>query len=359
MNNIDPVMYPFYAGLNDAQKQLYVEIIPHIEACDEIITPVTQIKSDDSMETVRAVYADHPEYFWLENTSSCTYSESTGIVSALRFKFNDLQFELEKHKKELDDAVNGYIRKVKNKPVLEQEIVVHNILARDIHYEFSKYDQNAYSALVLKNAVCNGYSRAIQLIYQRLNIPCYYCCGDVKSRKSTSWELHAWNIVKLGNEFVNLDLTWDDCYDKEPDTQKLRYKYFNVTDAAISNDHIRGDEFKFLPKCTSDKYTIDKILGINKEVVEMLSSGVSTYSVVRDQKSFMSTVCPLLRNTKERKFKISFPVYGDSVAMTSVGTWKKEAIQSVYGPSVSYNWDGLIYHYEEGWHMYEATVTIN
>ena len=63
-------------------------------------------------------------------------------------------------------------------------------------------DQSAYSALVQGRSVCAGYARAFQYICQRLGIPAYYCAGS-------SGEDHAWNIVKLGDGFYNVDRKYD------------------------------------------------------------------------------------------------------------------------------------------------------
>ena len=103
-------------------------------------------------------------------------------------------------------------------------------------------DQSAYSALVNGQSVCAGYARAFQYIMQQLGIPTYYCTGY-------SGENHAWNIVKLYNDYYNVDTTWDDT---EPGT----YNYFNKTDAEFNTTHIRRNLSINLPACTGTMYAI-------------------------------------------------------------------------------------------------------
>lgn len=58
----------------------------------------------------------------------------------------------------------------------------------------------AYGPLLQGYSICSGYTDAMQLILERLN---------VENFKVTS-ENHIWNAVKLNNIWYHLDLTWDD-----------------------------------------------------------------------------------------------------------------------------------------------------
>ena len=62
----------------------------------------------------------------------------------------------------------------------------------------------------------------------KLGIPTYSITGY-------SNENHVWNIVELEDGFYNVDLTWDDQYE-----QRI-YKYFNISDEMINEDHKKDD----------------------------------------------------------------------------------------------------------------------
>mgnify|MGYP006990155591 CR=1 FL=1 len=53
----------------------------------------------------------------------------------------------------------------------------------------------------------------------QLGIPCYYCTGF-------AGENHAWNIIRLDDEYYNVDVTWDD-------TTPNTYDYFNKTSLKV------------------------------------------------------------------------------------------------------------------------------
>ena len=77
----------------------------------------------------------------------------------------------------------------------------------------------------------------IQYLMQQAGIPCYYCTGY-------SGENHAWNIIKIGNEYYNVDVTWDD-------TDPSTYDYFNQSDAQFLRTHVRTGLSVYLPPCGS------------------------------------------------------------------------------------------------------------
>lgn len=63
------------------------------------------------------------------------------------------------------------------------------------------YDSDtAYGALFQGKAVCGGYSDAMQLFLEKLQL---------KNFKVSS-EKHVWNAVYINGQWLNLDLTWDD-----------------------------------------------------------------------------------------------------------------------------------------------------
>ena len=58
-----------------------------------------------------------------------------------------------------------------------------------------------------------SYALAYQRILQEMNIPCIYVKG----------KNHAWNMVKLGKYWYNVDVTWDD-------NTTIQYRYFLKSD---------------------------------------------------------------------------------------------------------------------------------
>ena len=122
--------------------------------------------------------------------------------------------------------------------------IAHNYLASTVAYRFDEnvgpleksYMQSAYGALINHKCVCQGYAEAYKRILDSQGIPCEVICGKI--RKSA--EYHAWNAVSFDNKnYYHIDVTWD-----SQKTGSARYKYYGLSDAALSAERIwnRGSE---------------------------------------------------------------------------------------------------------------------
>lgn len=74
----------------------------------------------------------------------------------------------------------------------------HDYLIETCTYDINK--DGPYNCLINKRCNCNGYALAFCLIMQSCDIECHYITGTD----------HAWNAVKLGSFWYNIDVTWDD-----------------------------------------------------------------------------------------------------------------------------------------------------
>ena len=74
----------------------------------------------------------------------------------------------------------------------------------------------AYGVLVEGYGICSGYSDAMKIFLDRLNIVNYKVCNDQ----------HIWNLVLLDEEWLHMDLTWDD---PVSDKNITRDNYFLIT----------------------------------------------------------------------------------------------------------------------------------
>ena len=80
---------------------------------------------------------------------------------------------------------------------------------------------STYAAIVEGKAVCQGYASLFLRMCKQSGIPARYITGKGDG------EPHAWNIVKLGDYWYNVDTTWDDPIM----LRALYYDYFLNSDA--------------------------------------------------------------------------------------------------------------------------------
>lgn len=117
----------------------------------------------------------------------------------------------------------------------EKELALHDYLVKNC-----KYSQNvsqsagsdiyrAYGALVNGDAVCNGYTEALQLLFTCVGIESRFVIGTADGVD------HAWNLVRLDGEWYHLDATWND---PVPDNEEVAiHSFFNVTDTIMEKSH--------------------------------------------------------------------------------------------------------------------------
>lgn len=107
---------------------------------------------------------------------------------------------------------------------------VHNILIDNLSYEqsISKPNiRNIYGALCEREVVCEGYAKAFKYLLDKLDIENIIVVGYGTNSSGQSEE-HAWNDVKLDDNWYAIDVTWDDpiIIGGGKLTDKSRYKYF-------------------------------------------------------------------------------------------------------------------------------------
>lgn len=236
-------MYIYNSTLSPAQQMVYNQVYENVIAFNEGVfrlnTPLTHT---DLYETMNALYNDHPELFWV-NTSYKYGFNSHNLVVQLKLNYCIKKSSFASATLAFNQAIDNIVNQAIAYPTeLERERIVHDLICDMATYNsINSSHQSAYSALVEGRSVCAGYSRAFQIACQRLGITCYYVTGIANG------EEHAWNIVKIGGNYYNVDVTGDDTINETLNTHS--YQYFNVSDTDIAHNHTRSDLSAMLPVC--------------------------------------------------------------------------------------------------------------
>lgn len=236
--SFDGEIYPYYAMLEEDMQEIYKQIYANAQSLIESFAPVTDVSVNQLKTVFEAVYNDHPELFWLDTGYSCKYLRS-GRCAVITLQFNETADDLEQARRSFEEAAGSIVSQAQTLgSQAEMEKYAHDALMELVEYDTAApMNQSAYSALVGGRSVCAGYARAFQYIMHQLGIPCYYCTGY-------AGEDHAWDIVKLGDTYYNVDVTWDD-------TDEPTYNYFNKTDSEFAATHRRTGLSVYLPACGS------------------------------------------------------------------------------------------------------------
>ena len=107
----------------------------------------------------------------------------------------------------------------------------HNYIINNSKYDSDRSDNNivkyksdtAYGTLLEGYSLCGGYTDAMELFLEDMNI---------KSYKISS-ENHVWNAVYLNDTWYHLDLTWDDPITTDG-SDILEYNFFLITTSELN-----------------------------------------------------------------------------------------------------------------------------
>ncbi len=215
-----------------------------------LISPITisgcKLSSTQIKKILYAIQNDNPDIFWISGTFSYQY---TGNKTTLKLNSILKKDEQKAATKKLEQKVSEILSKISSSSSeYEIELFIHDYIIKNCKYtESSKISSNnpkiftSYGCLIDGSAVCEGFSKATQLLLNHSGIKCTTITGAKKD------ESHMWNIVKINGNWYHLDVTWDA-------TGALQqYNYFNVSDNLIKKDHIINEELSRTIKFEEDK----------------------------------------------------------------------------------------------------------
>ena len=233
--------YYCYNKLTDSQKSAYrviYDMVKNYVSGDKMINGVTP---EDISIAYTAVHNDNPDFFWMgqgyaiitktsgSNTSYGirTNPDGTGFITSSKADCDSKQSQL-------NQKIDSIISSVVKKGMTKDEIVkaFHDYICENTVYNYNyktgeknKYNWTAYGALIEKTSVCEGYSKALQILLYRVGIQ-NTVIGGIGDGGA-----HQWSAVKT-SDWKTIDVTWDD-----HKNGGFGYTYYNKNSINPSSKH--------------------------------------------------------------------------------------------------------------------------
>lgn len=129
----------------------------------------------------------------------------------------------------INDKVQDIIEKNIKITMTDREKIktIHDYIINNTKYDKLKkeniddktyHSTTAYGVLFEGYGICSGYSDAMAIFLNKLNIPNYKISNDN----------HIWNLAYIDNQWLHIDLTWDDPI-SSTGNDYLNYDYFLIT----------------------------------------------------------------------------------------------------------------------------------
>ncbi|WP_275372647.1 transglutaminase domain-containing protein [Clostridium tertium] len=142
-----------------------------------------------------------------------------------------------------------------------------------------------YTLLSEGKGVCSAYALLAYKMYQKVGIESYIVEGKTDIA-------HAWNIVRIGNNYYHVDTTWNDPL--EDRAGLVQYTYFLVSDNDMLKTHTWNTNL--YPKATDDSYnwmhSLRETYTKENTIYYLTQDGVEksvTYTVYPEQQTIEET----------------------------------------------------------------------
>ena len=174
----------------------------------------------------------------------------------------------------IGNIINDKMTDYEKEKAIHDYIVANTAYSKVIVNDITNPIYGVEGVLLNKVAVCQGYAETMKMFMDMLNIECKIVTGTgVQNGKSVA---HAWNLIKLDNEWYHVDATWDDPTPDVPN--RVKYGYFNVTDDMIKKDHVMDG--KGYEVATGTKYfyyaanKVNSLVELNSKLDALIKNSV-------------------------------------------------------------------------------------
>ena len=149
-----------------------------------------------------AILIDHPELLQYSNISY-KYT-STWIELRISYAINN-PIEEEINTLKIQRIIYGIKNKTKNMSDIEKIKYVYEWIGDNSRYDtlftYASKNQSIYNVFIKKNAVCAGFAKASQVIFQNIGIESMTITGESTGR-------HMWNIINYKGKYYYFDSTY-------------------------------------------------------------------------------------------------------------------------------------------------------
>ena len=263
----DSLCYYAYEHLGAEEKKFYDQLYQAmLDRAESVHLMEGGIRLDRAQMIADCILDDHPELIWVKRGLS--YYSGKELHNDFFLKYVLTPEQTESRLQEIEAAVPQFIEGITDGMCdFEAVLRVYNNLIRLTDYdsvglEKEKAEPDAvddlrsvYGVLVNHKGVCAGYAVAFAYLMHRIGIECMYVHGKAAKEGGKRFtENHAWNLVKLENEYYYMDVTWGDFSDTKPEknqSDEISYQYFCVTSKELAIDHKLDEKFPYYPDCTA------------------------------------------------------------------------------------------------------------
>lgn len=208
--------------LNEKEKNIYNQIYNAIKNNEEtVIVKLNEYKikastfTTETLKNIKNVLSmDHPELINISTISTANIDDTEATIK-INYAFTNEEYET--YIKTIKEVINEIKEQTKNMDDYNKTKYVYEWFYNNTTYN-PKKEPILYSAsgcFVTRECNQYGYSKAVQIALQNLNINSILATGSVDNK------YHEWNIVKIENKYYYFDQTLS-----KQNKEEINYKGF-------------------------------------------------------------------------------------------------------------------------------------
>jgi len=217
---------------------------------EEIELTEYKISVDDFVVMMQDLNDSEPSLFYLDRGFSYSkWSDNTVAYCYPRYTMQGdvLQEAIDFYESEIDRILEESGALMVEDDLI-QALLLNDYIASHYQYDLSYSIYNAYDMLKYGKAVCQGYT----LLYDALLTECGIENGYARSTAMN----HIWNLVKIGEHYYHVDVTWADPTSDQ--YSLVSHNYFMLSDAYITTNGPGNRHYGWVSSdgivCDSDIY---------------------------------------------------------------------------------------------------------
>lgn len=244
-----------YYQLTEEEREVYDQIMNAAKRFQTTIILDNRLPRESVKRICEILILEENDLYYLAPEYQMVHNTVTGLVSevTLIYQYNSMTVDIinEKVNKRADEILSGITEDMSDYDIVKY---FHDtIILNCVNSVEGDYVAIPYGALVDGKALCEGYSRAFAYLCNKAEIENIYATGVTSDGID-----HIWNMVKLDNEWYNIDLTWDDPDNLSEQIDFLQGKYISYNYFLFKTSQYNGS-MKFsdlfvLPQANADKY---------------------------------------------------------------------------------------------------------
>lgn len=245
----------YFAKLNKLEQAFYRRAIESMRQGEIMVKALPFMDTDSITRVVKSINYDHPELFYVDFRHLNFYGTPMGVTYHINYLVkSSLRKIASEEAEEIITIILESSQKAHLKDAYDKCRWIHNYLVKNTRYNHDALRQpdsypdafTVFGVLTEKSGVCEGISKTFKLLCDRLGVESLIAFGTSSLEGLGEGIPHAWNIVKIDDDFTHIDVTWDIGV-SEP-CRHTRFDYFCLADNQIRLDHV----FEGFPKCKTE-----------------------------------------------------------------------------------------------------------